>query len=325
MRRIALAAAVIALAGALVASVGAGTPLAAKRNAAAAPALACTGGSVAAVIGGKNVCLKAGQKCKARYEPVYKRLGFHCAGGHLRKVATKPKPKPSISIADTSGNEGNSGTTPFAFTVSLSAASSQVVSVHYATADGTATAPADYASASGTLTFSPGQTSKTVNVSVVGDTLFEQDEAFTVTLSNPVNATIAGSSATGTIKNDDAARAKPGHYQGPITSGGFVTFDVSPDGSTVSNLVIAPYLTCSPTSGSGVYQLTFDSTSTIQPDLTFSANGTGTGVTVSFNGKFTGDGSLAGGTLQIHESYDDNGTHYECDSGNSFWAAVWKS
>lgn len=322
MRRIVLAAAVLALAGALVASVGAGTQAAAKSS--TGPAAACKQGSVSAVISGKQVCLKAGQKCKARYEAIYKRKGFHCAAGHLRKLAGKPAPKPTISIADASGNEGNSGTTSLSFAVTLSAASTQPVSVSYATADGSAAAPGDYASASGKLVFSPGQTSKTVNVAVVGDTVVEQDETFTVTLSNPVNATIADGSASGTIKNDDVAKAKPGHFHGPITSGGVVDFDVSPDGATVSNLVILPFMTCNPSSGTGVYQFSFGDTAPIQPDLSFSASGSGSGVTVSFEGKFTGDGSLASGTLQIHLSYDDSGTHYECDTGSSRWAAIWR-
>ena len=78
-----------------------------------------------------------------------------------------------------------------AFTVSLSTASSQTVTVAYATAAGTATAGADYTSASGTLTFAPGDTTKPLKVSVLGDQLDEDDETFTLALSAPTNASIS--------------------------------------------------------------------------------------------------------------------------------------
>src|SRR5437899_11269321 len=75
--------------------------------------------------------------------------------------------QPTISINDVSHNEGNSGTTSYDFTVSLSNASSATITVHYATADNSATvADADYVPASGTVTFAPGSTSQTVTVLV---------------------------------------------------------------------------------------------------------------------------------------------------------------
>ncbi len=77
------------------------------------------------------------------------------------------------------------------FTLSLNVPSGRSLSVDYATADVTATAPADYLAASGTLTFAPGETSKQVTVLVNGDLLDEANETFRVNLSNPVNATIA--------------------------------------------------------------------------------------------------------------------------------------
>ena len=98
---------------------------------------------------------------------------------------------PGLSVNDVTVTEGDSGTTNATFTVTLAPASGQNVSVNYATADGTATAPADYAATSGTLTFAPGQTTKTVTVPVVGDTLDELDETYTLNLSNAVNAAIA--------------------------------------------------------------------------------------------------------------------------------------
>src|SRR5262249_4357405 len=84
-----------------------------------------------------------------------------------------------------------------------SAASGQTDTVDYATADGHATAGSDYYSTSGTLTFTPGQTTKTVSVQIIGDTLVEPDETFTVNLSSPVHATLATDHGTGTILDDD--------------------------------------------------------------------------------------------------------------------------
>ncbi len=113
---------------------------------------------------------------------------------------------PSIAITSPSPlPEGNSGTTSFTFNVNLSAASGQTVTVHYSTADGTATAPSDYTAIPDTvLTFTPGQTNKQITVLVNGDTNVEPDENFFVNLSMPVNATISNAQGTGTIQNDDA-------------------------------------------------------------------------------------------------------------------------
>ena len=95
--------------------------------------------------------------------------------------------------------EGSSATTNLSFTVSLSAASSQTVKVNYTTVNGTATAGTDYTAKSGTLTFAPNQTSQTIVVPILNDNLNEADEIFTVSLSNPVNATINTAVGTGNI------------------------------------------------------------------------------------------------------------------------------
>jgi hypothetical protein len=110
---------------------------------------------------------------------------------------------PTLSIANVSLTEGNSGTSTMTFTVSLSAASGQTVSVNYASTDGTATAGTDY-TATGTLTFNPGETSKTFTVTIAGDAATESNETFTVTLSNASNANIGTATATGTITDDDS-------------------------------------------------------------------------------------------------------------------------
>src|SRR5439155_7836152 len=109
---------------------------------------------------------------------------------------------PKLSIADISKNEGNSPM-PATFKVTLSPASGRTVTVDYATADGTAVAGNDYLSTSGTLTFAPGETSKAIVVTIVGDTIKERNETFVVKLSRAVGATISRAQGQCTIKNDD--------------------------------------------------------------------------------------------------------------------------
>jgi hypothetical protein len=115
-------------------------------------------------------------------------------------------PAPVVSVVGGSIAEGNSGTRQSLFTVSLSAPSTLPVSVDFSTADGTAVAGIDYtAKGLATLTFAPGETSKTVSVDVLGDLLFEADESFALLLSNAVGGIVANPIATVTIQNDDAA------------------------------------------------------------------------------------------------------------------------
>jgi hypothetical protein len=117
-------------------------------------------------------------------------------------IAVNP---PAISINDVVMREGDSGQTAFNFMVSLSPAQpAGPVTVDFATADGTATAPSDYTSASGTVTFAPGDTAEQVTVLVNGDTDVELSETFFVNLSNATgNATILDAQGRGVIVNDD--------------------------------------------------------------------------------------------------------------------------
>lgn len=114
------------------------------------------------------------------------------------------RPQPTLSINDVSINEGDSGTSALNFTVTLSAASNLTVTANFATADNTANAGADYQAATGGLTFNPGETTKTVSVTITGDMTNEPDETFFVNVSNPTNATISDAQGAGTILNDDA-------------------------------------------------------------------------------------------------------------------------
>ena len=110
---------------------------------------------------------------------------------------------PQIAIADAAPVvEGNSGTTPQTFTVSLSASSSDTVTVDWATVNNTAGLD-DFVAARGTLTFPPGVRSRTITVQVKGDTLTEPFETYWVTLQRPLLAVVADSRGTGAIKNDD--------------------------------------------------------------------------------------------------------------------------
>ena len=115
---------------------------------------------------------------------------------------------PTLSINNVSLFEGNGGTTAFVFTVGISGAFSQPITVNYATVNGTATPPSDYQATSGSLSFAPGETSKTITILVNGDTLVEANETFTVNLSGATNAVITTAQGVGTIRNDDGAGAR---------------------------------------------------------------------------------------------------------------------
>jgi hypothetical protein len=118
-----------------------------------------------------------------------------------------PLPTSVLSIGDASVKEGNGGITTASVTVTLSPAASSTVTVGYATANGTALAGSDYVAASGTVTFLAGQTSKTISVGVIGDTIDERNEALLVALSSPVNATLARATGQVTILDDDGRPA----------------------------------------------------------------------------------------------------------------------
>ena len=134
-------------------------------------------------------------------------LGTKTATGTIRNRTVVVETTPSVSIAGGSGTEGDDE--EIDFTVTLDEAASGTVTVDYATADGSADAGDDYTAKSGTLSFSAGETSKTISVSIEDDIENESDETFTVTLSNPSGADLGTSSATGTIRN---------RYVAPLTA-----------------------------------------------------------------------------------------------------------
>ncbi len=151
-----------------------------------------------------------------------------CGGGGGTGAAAPPQQQttvdPTLSIEDAIVTEGDSGTIVMSFTVSVSGspAAGQVLadaSVSFATSADTATEGVDYEHASGQLAIPGGTTQLTIDVEILGDNDTEPDETFIVTLSSPVNATIADGTAIGTIRDDDSGSASFG-------------LDVRPDNQT---------------------------------------------------------------------------------------------
>ncbi len=170
-------------------------------------------------------------------------------GSPTRGVATitNDDPAPTVSIGSPGTVfEGNSGTKLAVFPVTLSNPSDFAVTLHYATADGTATvADNDYESASGSITFAPGETSKNISVTINGDTKAETDETFTVTLSSPTpsSVTIPTPVATATIGDDDTLPLLNVNNPAPIDEGatGTVTllFTVTLSASSTQTVTVA--------------------------------------------------------------------------------------
>lgn len=149
---------------------------------------------------------------------------------------------PSFSIDDVTLDEGNAGTTAFTFTITWGGGTAVDATVDVATADGSATvAGGDYTAVPlTTLTFLPGDTTKTVTVDVHGDQMMENDETFTVDLSSPTHATITKAQGLGTILNDDTAGVTIDPTAGLETTeaGGTDTFTVVLTSQPKSDVVI---------------------------------------------------------------------------------------
>ena len=196
---------------------------------------------------------------------------------------------PTVSIDSPGVTEGDSGTQPLTFTVTLSAVSAQQVTVAYADAGtGTATSGTDYtAIAAGTLTFAAGTTTRTFDVAVIGDVLDEADETIAVTLSTPVNATLAAGAATGTgtVTDDDDAPTvsidSPSVAEGTGTTGGTLTFTVTLSAASGRPVTVAHARTGG-TATSGA-----DYTALSAGRLTFAAGTTTRTIDVSVTGDAT--------------------------------------
>ena len=172
-------------------------------------------------------------------------------------------PMPGLSIDDAAPvAEGNDAV----FTVTLHPQSSQVVTVAYTTVAGTADAGDDYTTTAGTLTFSPGQTTKTIRVPVLQDMTQESSETFTVELSSPVGTTLADSTGLGTITADPMPGLSIGDAE-PVAEGGEAVFRVTL--VPASNHVVT--VTYSTVDGTAVADADFTQTS---GTLTFNPNQT---------------------------------------------------
>lgn len=137
---------------------------------------------------------------------------------------------PLVAIDNVSQSEGDNGNTVLTFTVTRSDGAG-AFTVDFATADGSATSGTDFTPASGTLSFAAGETSKTISVNVIGDTVFEPNETFTVSLSNPTGgAQIATGTGTGTIVNDDIGLTSIFTIQGASHRSSFVNQTVTTTG-----------------------------------------------------------------------------------------------
>lgn len=182
--------------------------------------------------------------------PTNATLGNTPATGTIQDDDSGAVVTPDLWISDASVTEGNAGFTAAVFTVTLSTSSPFTVSVLYATASGSATAPADYtAIASTLLSFPPGTTSQAVNVSVAGDLVVEPDQTFLVNLSGAVNATLVDAQGIGTIlDDDDLAVTCPGTITALVASaeaGTNVFFS-----ATVTSNECGASIASAPTSGS---------------------------------------------------------------------------
>ena len=150
---------------------------------------------------------------------------------------------PLLSIADATAEEGD----PIEFAVTLSHAPDLQVTVDWDASEGTAEVVNDYAyeTSFGTLAFAPGETEKTISVNTLEDNVPEPEKAFTVTLSNPVQATLpTPATATGTITDDDTlpvVTILP--YETPILEGVNPKFTVSRQGFTDDRLDVQISLT----------------------------------------------------------------------------------
>ena len=243
-------------------------------------------------------------------------------------------PPPTLSVGDITVPEGTPGTATVEAPVTLSAEATRPVTVAFATSDETAVAPSDYAATSGTVTFAPGQTARTIRVDIVGDTAIEADESFAITLSDPVNAVIADDTATVTITNDDRETpVTPGAYKGETQNRNHVFFDVLGD-RTIRNFRVNDLpMACTPgdiriLGGSNYGNTGFG----IAVDGSFARTLTWNGPEIindveyvhwdaTVTGTFTGATSVSG-TVVENEELVYEGVRYRCTTGVVRWSAT---
>lgn len=196
-------------------------------------------------------------------------------------ITDDDEPLPAFSVEDIEVNEGNSGTVTATFTVTLDKAGTENITVDYETQENAATDPEDYAAASGTLTFAPGELTKTVDVSVVGDVDAEGNHGFYLFLDNAVNAQIPDPYGFCTIIDDDVDVPAVRIYDAYVYEGN----------SGTSELTFYVYLDKNPTTAVTLHYASADVTATegedytgVSGDLTFSPGETYKAITVTISG-----------------------------------------
>ena len=177
---------------------------------------------------------------------------------------------PSLTVGDVVVTEGTGGTVTAVFTATLSAESGKTITVNYDTMDGTAVAPDDYTTASGTLTFIPGVTQQSAAITINSDTLDEFDETVSIALSNESNVTLSGSTVQLTITDDDAqpsltiANASVTEGNSGTTNANFVVTLSAPSGKPIT----VNYITAANTAAAGTDYVIANNTLTISPGFT---------------------------------------------------------
>ena len=205
----------------------------------------------------------------------------------------------SLSIEDVREREDVGG---MVFEVTLSEASDDMVTVDWTTSNDTAETPADYQEESGTLTFAAGETVQTLTVTIINDTVDEEEEeTFTVTLSNAVNAGIEDASATGTITDDDVPSVHVSFEQGTYTvdEGSLVTVKVTLNADPERTVIIP--------------------ITTTDQDGASSADYSGVPASVTFN---AGDTEVDITFTASSDSVDDDGESVKLGFGNTLPAGV---
>ena len=205
---------------------------------------------------------------------------------------------PAIRVADAEATEGDDTEMVFRVTLDNASTGTVTVTVNYATADRTATAGEDYTATSGTLTFAPGETEKTVSVTIIDDEVEDSGETFTLVLSDPSGGQLRDTEATGTILNTDPPAVQTSVSEpagadlpadttttGVVAVGGSATGDIWSDGDR------------------DWFAVTLEAGKTYRIDLEGSATSGGTLSDPKLGGIYDTNGTLVDGTTN-----DDGGT-----------------
>src|SRR6185312_5837100 len=178
---------------------------------------------------------------------------------------------PTITLNDVTANE-EAGT--FVFTVTKSGPSAVTTTVNYTTTDGTATSSNDYVTTSGTITFTADQTQALITVTVTNDAIFENNETFTIDLSNAVNGTITDNQGLGTITDNADLPTIAVNDVTVSESDGALIFTITKTGSTLQTATL--HYTTNDGSATGSNDFTADS-----GNITFTAGQTLAYVTIA--------------------------------------------